>query len=127
MSALDTALRTVASGLLGRFGVSMVWTRTTPGAYSPGTGTLAAGTNATKTVYGVVDTSGGKDGLSYGDGLIQTSKQKVMVPAASFTTDPLPGDTLTINSVVWRVIQVQADGVSPNSPNAAAFVLTVQR
>lgn len=93
---------------LADLAASAMLTRTTPGAYDPATGTLAAGSTTTCSCKAVLDaSSSGALGFKFGTGLIQTGDMLALVPAHKLTFVPASGDKLTIAGTVYSVIANQ--------------------
>jgi hypothetical protein len=87
-------------------GFPMVLSRVTPGAYDPVTG-FGAGVTEEWLVYGIL---GSYKGNEFATGtVIKMGDKKAIVEAG--VVAPAPGDTLTINGAIWKVITV--DAVNP--------------
>ena len=86
-------------------GQAMTLTHAVAGVYDPVTGSMAGATTTTSTVYGI--TTGYRAGLiNKPDSLILAGDKQAIVDAVSVV--PLPGDTLTIKGVAWKIIAVDA-------------------
>ena len=99
-------------------GQAMTLTRTVAGTFDPVTGGMTGSTVQTFAVYGIV--------TSYRDGvinqlgtLIQSGDKKAIINAGTVT--PVPGDSLTVYGVVWKVIAVDA-----LDPTGAALLYKLQ-
>lgn len=121
MTALDTKLRATATGLLVKYGKSVTLTAVTPGAYNPATGQSTTSTSDT-TAQAFIETYGKGEIFSSG-GLVVMGDKKLTFAAAD-VTKPEPGDTVTIDSVVWTVIFVDELW---SGEQVAAYVVQVRK
>lgn len=110
MSAFSDNMSAVALGLLTKFGEAVSFTRTTEGAYNPATGSTAAGSDLVFTGFGFPEDYSNRD---IDNILVQQGDARLYVNALS--TPPLPQDTVTLDSVVYRVMSVRK--YSTNSVN----------
>lgn len=93
-------------------GQTMTLTRVSAGTYDPVTGLATGATTATYTVQGITTNYNSQTRLAAQmrpDSLILAGDKMAIVDAAVIV--PVPGDKLTIASVVWQVIAV--DTVAP--------------
>ena len=103
---------------LQKKGQAMTLTRVSSGTYDPVAGTTTGSTTSTYTVYGI--TKSYAAGLTNRpDSLILSGDKQAIIDAVSVV--PLPGDTLTIKSVVWQVIAVDAV-----EPDGTAYIYKIQ-
>lgn len=86
-------------------GQAMTLTRVSGGTYDPVAGSVTGATTTTYTVYGIE--SAFRDGLTMSAGTLIQSGDRLAIVAADQAT-PVPGDSLTIVGVVWKVIAVNA-------------------
>ena len=102
-----TNMQTVANNLLSTYGQTVTFSRTTQGAFTPSTGAVAAGTSTTYTAkvqpseYKTEEINNQE--VLYGDVKLLTYS----------ITAVLVGDTVSLDSVVYRVMSVvktQAQG-----------------
>jgi len=93
-----TDMRDLASELITEFGQSVTFTRTTAGAYTPGTGVTTTSTTVRGKMFVELYGVGQVDGTTVlaGD----------MKGLFSGTTAPATGDTSPINGKTYRVEQV---------------------
>lgn len=91
-----TALR-----LLGRFGTDVSITRATAGAYDPETGAVSS-TTITWTAKAV---RGEPYSAKEIDGSLILAGDLKMIVSADASHDMAPGDTITIEAEVWRVVK----------------------
>jgi hypothetical protein len=92
----------------------MTLTRVSGGTYDPVAGSTTGATTQTWTVYGIETAF--RDGLTMSAGtLIQSGDRQAVVAADQAT--PVPGDSLTIGGVAWKVI-----AVSPVNPAGTALL-----
>ena len=107
---------------LRKSGQAMVLTRVSSGTYDPVTGLTSGAVTQTWTVYGI--TKSYRDGIVNAAGTtILTGDKKATIAALDSVgaeITPIPGDTLTIVNVVWRVIAV--DTLSPQGEALLHFV-----
>ncbi len=102
-------------------GQAMTLTRVSGGTYDPVAGSTTGATTANYTVYGIETAF--RDGLTMSAGtLIQSGDRQAVVAADQAT--PVPGDSLTIGGVAWKVI-----AVTPVNPAGTAllFKLHIRR
>lgn len=103
MTTLDDKLRPLASRLIDKFGKSVTITYNTPGAYDPDTRTATVSASAVTANATIEDYGAGE--MFASNGLIVMGDKKLTFAAADVTR-PEPGDTVTIDSVVWSIISV---------------------
>ena len=102
---LDAKMRPLATKLVAKNGKSVTLTSITVGAYDPATG-AATPTSTPATVKAVVsDYSTRRDGAGFTAGLILSGDKKFSI-AAEGITKPKPGDTITLDGVVYAVVRV---------------------
>lgn len=104
MTALDTKLRATASSLLSKFGKSVTLTSLTSGAYDSSTRTTAT-TESNTTANAIIEDY--NNGAIFVSGGLILMGDKKLTFAASDVSMPSPGDTVTIDSVVWSVKSVK--------------------
>jgi len=102
MSAFSDEMDAVALELLTEFGEAVSFTRTTEGAYNTATGATAAGSDSVFTGFGTP--------IDYDDNeidgtVIQQGDVRLYTNAVS--TAPLPGDKVTLDSRVYRVMNTR--------------------
>jgi len=117
-------------------GQAMTLTRVSGGTYDPVAGSVTTPVTTTYTVYGIETAF--RDGLTMSAGtLIQSGDRQAVVAADQATrwdaiadfdavTDffggiPIPGDSLTIGGIVWKVI-----AVTPVNPAGTALLFKCQ-
>ena len=102
MSEFSDRMAATALRLITQYGEAITLTRATPGAYDPTTGTTAAGSTANYNGFGVpIDYDQSEkfsDQIKQGD-------SRLFINAVS--TIPQPADTLTLDSIVYRVMDVR--------------------
>lgn len=101
---LDATARKLATKMIGQFGKSITLTTVTAGAYNPATG-LAGQTTADASVKAIVEEYKGFD---IANDLAKAGDKKVTVSAADLASRPSPVDRLTIDGVVYTIMQVKA-------------------
>lgn len=101
---LDATARPLALKLINKYGASVTYTQVTAGAYNPATSS-ATPTTVASTVKAVVETFAGTHFFSE---LIIAGDKKFTCPASSFSSEPKPGDTVTLDSIVYTVVAVKA-------------------
>ena len=101
MSTFSDEMAAVALDLIKEFGEAITVTKTAQGAYDPSTGTMGTGATTTVTGYGVPQnyTARDKDLESIEEGDV-----RLFINAVS--TAPERGDTVTLDSVDYRVMEV---------------------
>lgn len=98
-----TGLQSTAASLLTSYGRSLTFTRTTPGAYNPATGTTGAGTATEYTGYGAV--------LEYrnrevdGERILQGDRKIIL---QNVSTEPNINDVVPIDSESYTVLGVMS-------------------
>ena len=122
MPAIDyTSIAANALSAIQDAGAAVVVTRTTEGALDPATGTTAAATVTTATGYGVQTQYNARDI----DGtIIKRGDMRLLIASSGLTIEPDVGDTATIDSVVWNVVNVES--VSP-AGTPVLFICQVRR
>ena len=109
MTVLDAPLRKVSLDLIAKFGKSMTLTflSNTAGSYDPETRTPTAGSPVTASVKGIMEPMGliGAKGNVQNDG-VMAGDQKVTIAAAGLAAVPQSDDTITIDSVTYRIVYV---------------------
>lgn len=99
-------------------GQAMTLTRVSGGTYDPVAGSVTTPVTTTYTVYGIETAF--RDGLTMSAGtLIQSGDRQAVVAADQAT--PVPGDSLTIGGIVWKVI-----AVTPVNPAGTALLFKCQ-
>lgn len=99
-------------------GQAMTLTRVSGGTYDPVAGSVTTPVTTTYTVYGIE--AAFRDGLTMSAGtLIQSGDRQAVVAADQAT--PVPGDSLTIGGIVWKVI-----AVTPVNPAGTALLFKCQ-
>ncbi len=101
-TVLDRAFRPLALQLLNLFGKDVTITYQTPGSYDPSTG-LSSATTSAATVRALVERY---DVREFGD-FIRAGDLKVTTYGIGLTA-PDPNDTVTVDSVVYRVVAVES-------------------
>ncbi len=105
--SLETLVQNQTHVLVNRFGVSATLSRSVMGEYDTATGTVSAGSVLTAACSVIRDAASSSAlGYVFGAGLVQTGDEKFVIPARDLTFDPMPGDTVTISGVAWRVVGV---------------------
>ena len=113
-----------------RFGVAIVVTRDTPGAFDPVTGGPTPGVTLTQSTYAIVQPASGGTVQAFdirfeAGTLIETNLRALMLSAHGLSFVPGPGDTVTgIEGSEWTVL-----GVTPQSVAGApvTYNMTVRR
>jgi len=95
-------------------GQAMTLTRVSGGTYDPVTGGVTSPVTQTWTVYGIETAF--RDGLTMAAGTLVQSGDRQAIIAADQQA-PIPGDSLTIGGVAWKVI-----AVSPVNPAGTALL-----
>lgn len=99
--SLGSKMQATALKLLTDYGEAVTFTRVTEGAYDVSTSTLASGSTTTFTGYGAP--------LNYSkqeiDGNLVTDSDILLI-VNSVSSVPVPGDVVTLNSIDYRVINV---------------------
>lgn len=93
-------------------GQAMTLTHAVAGVYDQVTGSMAGATTTTSTVYGITTNYSSITRLASAnkpDSLILAGDKQAIIDGISC---PLPGDTLTIQGVAWKIIAV--DKVAPS-------------
>lgn len=110
MSAFSDEMAALALELLTEFGEAITVTRVTDGAYSTSTLKPATGSTANYAGFGAPTDYDNReiDGSSIKQG-------DVRLYVNAITVAPLPGDTITLDSVVYRAITVRKYSI--NSEN----------
>jgi len=103
-----SALATRTARLLTDYGQTATLTRVTPGSYSTSDGSLAAGTTATYTGSATVFDY---DQRQIDGSLVRAGDRRVLLQATGGIPLPRTGDTITIASGTYQV--VQARDISP--------------
>ena len=102
---LDVKARSTASRLIAKFGKSVTHTSITTGTYDPATGSSSL-TSAAASVRAVVeDYSLQASGAAFQSGLIISGDKKITM-AAQGAVKPKPGDTFTVDGVVYAIVRV---------------------
>ena len=102
MTSLDVKFRKLATDKIAQFGKAVTHTVTTAGAYDPATGSLTPSTT-TATLKAIISDYKPQ---AFGVGLVLAGDKKLSIAAADITA-PKPGDTITLDGVVWTVMNVQ--------------------
>lgn len=110
MTAFTDNMPATALRLLTKYGEAVSLSRVTEGSYDVSNGTVAAGSTTNYTGYGApVDYIAAEiDGT-----VIQQGDVRLLLNQTS--TEPAVGDTCTLNSIVYRVVNVdrsRASGVN---------------
>jgi hypothetical protein len=92
----------------------MTLTRVSGGTYDPVAGSVSAPATQTWTVYGIETAF--RDGLTMSAGTLIQSGDRLAIVAADQAT-PIPGDSLTIGGVAWKII-----AVTPVNPAGTALL-----
>jgi hypothetical protein len=106
-------LATTATNLLTKFGQELTFTRTSKGAYDPGTGTTSD-TTSTFTKNGVLFDYSDRD---IGNATVLAGDRRLVSEAYTYEV----GDTVAIGSDTYRVI-----AISTNQPGDTALVSELQ-
>jgi hypothetical protein len=99
-------------------GQAMTLTRVSGGTYDPVAGSVSAPATQTWTVYGIETAF--RDGLTMSAGTLIQSGDRLAIVAADQAT-PIPGDSLTIGGVAWKII-----AVTPVNPAGTALLFKCQ-
>lgn len=103
-------------------GQAMTLTRAVAGVYDPVAGGMTGGSSQAFTVYGITTNYNSMTRVASQmrpDSMILAGDKQAIIDAIS--VEPLPGDTLTIQGVVWQVIAVDAV-----DPAGVAFIYKCQ-
>ena len=104
MTATDTRARATALRMIAKYGKAITFTSITAGSYDPATG-AATPTSAAVTIKAVVDDySAGA--IFQAGGMILSGDKKFTIAASALTTKPKPGDTITLDSVVFALTRI---------------------
>ena len=101
MGLLDGALRAVSKTVLDTFGTAVTVTQTTPGTYDPEDGDWAV-TSTSAAVNGRLDEHKAHEVT----GEIRATDQRLTVPAIDLSFEPGVGDTVTVGTAVYGVVNV---------------------
>lgn len=104
MTTLDDKLRPLASNLIDKFGKTVTLTTQSAGTYDPATRTTTITPTSVTPKAVIEEYTAGQ--MFAGDGLILAGDKRLTFAAADITR-PEPGDTVTIDSVVWTIKAVQ--------------------
>lgn len=109
MTNLDDKFRPLAASLIAKFGKSITLTgAASDPVYDPSTGGVTAGTPSTQIVKALIeDYSLHSVGAAFSSGLILTGDKKISIAARGLIVSPTPGFMVTLNGVVWNVVNVQ--------------------
>lgn len=105
MTTLDTRFRKLAADRIAKYGVTVILTQKTPGAYDPATG-AAAVTSAAVTLPAMVEEYS-LNSNAFVTGLVQQGDKKFTMAASALSTAPRPGDTVTLYGDVYTVMNVR--------------------
>lgn len=98
-----TDMQATASSLLTNYGQNLTFSRETPGAYDPATGTTGTATTSSYSAYGVA--------LNYrnfeidGERILQGDRQLTI---QNVSTEPKINDTVELDSTTYTVLSVMA-------------------
>lgn len=98
-----SGMQTTATTLLTNYGQNLTFTRETPGAYDPATGTVGTPTETSYSGYGVVLNY--RDAEIDGERILQGDR---MITLQNVSTAPKINDTVPIGSDTYTVLQVKA-------------------
>ena len=105
MTALDKEFRKLATDLIAKYGKTVTLTSTAVGTYEPLVGqTVNASAPVSVSVKAIIKDY--KREFSSEKGLILVGDKKFTIAAAGITK-PKPGDTITLDGAVWRVVDVK--------------------
>lgn len=105
MTVLDIRFRKLSTDLIDRYGKSVTLTNVTTGSYNTATSSITNTTSDTTVKALVEDYSLHSSGAGFDSGLILSGDKKFSIAAAGITT-PKPGDSITLDSVLWKVVRV---------------------
>lgn len=113
---LSTKLATIASKTISKYGAPVTFTRTIEGAFDPATGKDSTATTSTFGAFGIRDAF--RSSEIDGTNIVNTDVRLfIKVPA----TVPAIDDTVTLDGVVYRVMNV-----TPVSPNNTIVLYDIQ-
>lgn len=105
MTSLDNKFRPLTTKLIAKYGKSVTLSSNTAGSYDPTTGAATQTSVAAPVKALVEDYSTRRDGTGFANGLILSGDKKFSIAAAGITK-PKPGDSITLNSVVYAVVRI---------------------
>lgn len=89
-------------------GLAMTLRVTSAGTFDPATGQVLGSTTTDYACYGLLQTPGWKDSVTYKDGTkVLSSDKAVLIAASGLGAVPAPGDVLIVGGVTWNVMLVQ--------------------
>lgn len=98
---------TTSQRLLSNFGQDVVVTVVGDEAYDPDTQTMTD-SSVVYTAKGVLLDYKANERGSALTGSVETNDKKLLVSPTGLTVSPTPNDLVTVDSVVWRIINVKA-------------------
>ena len=102
--SLATVVQGSATRALNLYGQAATLNRSVPGVFDPVTGTTTA-TVSTYPVKALIDSASLRTlGYKFGDGLVQSGDVLATFSAKGIPFDPMPGDTLTVGSIVFALV-----------------------
>lgn len=105
VTALDLTLPATALAVLTEFGKNVTFSVTSGGTNSPSTGAVTGATTTTYTVKAYPYPYEAR----YVDGdVVQVGDAKLILAASGLAFTPAPGQSVTIDAAVWRVIAANA-------------------
>ena len=108
--SLATIFLGQSANALKAHGAPATLTRITPGKQDVTTGAPTQGITDSSSTYAVLDASSTKRlGFVFSEGLIQKGDILAKIPAQGLDFEPLPGDVLTVRSIIYRVVDVRPD------------------
>lgn len=106
MTALDTKFRALATRLIDKNGKSVTFTSVKGLVYDTET-RIAHNASHPVTVKALVeDYSLIGSGTTFQEGLVSGGDKKFSLAAAELTVKPKPGDSITLDTVVWNIVRV---------------------
>jgi len=105
MTVFDTKFRALALKQIAKYGKEVTIKIITAGEYDPAIGAVGS-SSSNQTVKAIVeDYSLISSGEGFSSGMIIAGDKKFTV-AASGITKPKPGDTVTLNSIVYQIVRI---------------------
>lgn len=105
MTSLDTKFRKLATDLIAKNGKSVTYTSITAGGYNPASGSSGSTAIAVTVKVLVEDYSLHSSGAGFSTGLILSGDKKFSIAAVGLTK-PKPGDTITLDGVIFIIVRV---------------------
>lgn len=99
---LDSKFRPLATKLLSAYGKSVIYKRTTQGAYDPATGSVSTTTNS----YPIHAMLQNPDDSQLATGQYRIDQVLATISAEQLGIEPSPNDKITIDGVDWNVSMV---------------------